>query len=38
MIKIFGCAIVDIDYFKKVNDTLDHLAGDRVLFELSNLY
>ena len=30
-------AIIDIDYFKKVNDTYGHLAGDTFLKQLSNI-
>jgi diguanylate cyclase (GGDEF)-like protein len=33
----FSLIIVDIDFFKKVNDTHGHLTGDRVLNQLSKI-
>lgn len=33
----FSLLMVDIDHFKKVNDTFGHLVGDRVLIQLAEI-
>jgi diguanylate cyclase len=34
---LFGCVMIDIDFFKRVNDTYGHDNGDRVLLQLAEI-
>jgi len=33
----FACVLIDIDFFKQVNDTYGHTVGDDILIEMSTL-
>jgi diguanylate cyclase len=34
---LFGCVMIDIDFFKRVNDTYGHDNGDRILLQLAEI-
>ncbi|MBE0496672.1 MAG: diguanylate cyclase [Campylobacterales bacterium] len=35
--EVFSIIIIDVDYFKAINDTFGHSAGDQVLIEMASL-